>query len=329
MGDRTAIQWTDSTINPFRARLSAHPNKVGHYCEKISPGCKNCYASEMQLFRFGLLEFTLPNRPLVDLFLDHTKLEQVLRLQRPRKIFWCDMTDIFYEGYPNEWIDRCIATMMAAEHHTHQILTKRTKRMREYFNAPDLFDRLRAAANRCPDGSASDLGHPNIVTLAAPNVRKAFKMGAINSFGRMRLPAPNIWIGASMENQEAVDQRMPDLLGTKASVRFVSAEPLLGPIDLGPIHLPGVPHLDWVIVGGESGPKARPCNLEWIESLVEQCRAARVAPFVKQVGAKPVDGTGDKAYKPPKDHKGGEISEWSPSIQVREFPHAEGTRANL
>jgi protein gp37 len=144
-----------------------------------------------------------------------------------------------------------------------------------------------------------------------------------------------VWLGVSAEDQRRADERIPLLLRTPAAVRFVSAEPLLGPLDLsnwlryagcanggrrceltgGPACRDGCFPLDWLIVGGESGPGARPCDLRWIRSLAEQCRAGGVACFVKQLGARPVG----MAWKI-RDRKGGDWDEWTDDLRVRDFP---------
>jgi protein gp37 len=132
---------------------------------------------------------------------------------------------------------------------------------------------------------------------------------------------PNVWLGVSVENQQYADERIPLLLQTPAALRFISAEPLLGPLDLQPAvrYAP----IDWVIVGGESGPGARPFDLAWARSIVQQCQAAGVACFVKQVGAKPVfEGTPVGVFEgyDYEDPKGGDPSEWPEDLRVREFP---------
>lgn len=156
-----------------------------------------------------------------------------------------------------------------------------------------------------------------------------------------RLP-PNIWIGTSVENQKRADERIPYLLKIPARVRFLSVEPMLEGIHLS---LEGARNdIHWTIFGGESGPGARPCNIEWIRDGVRQCRAAGVAPFVKQLGANPFgtwpmagnDGAsgivslrdagrlsahGD--LPPFKDKKGGDMSEWPEDLRIREFPTVE------
>jgi hypothetical protein len=147
-------------------------------------------------------------------------------------------------------------------------------------------------------------------------------------------PLPNVWLGVSAEDQQRADERIPDLLATPAAVRFVSAEPLLGPLDLrrwlehscSICRTFGVedvtrcgPRIDWVIVGGESGHGARPCDLAWIRSIVEQCRDAGVACFVKQLGADPIDGlAGCSVWQGTR--KGSDMADWPDDLRVREFP---------
>lgn len=149
--------------------------------------------------------------------------------------------------------------------------------------------------------------------------------------GHESLPG-NVWLGVSVATQEDVDENLPELARIPAVVRFVSAEPLIEPIDLYLEHNPPGIRPDWVIVGGESGPRARPCDVAWVRSIVRQCKAAGVACFVKQFGSNP---TGD--WCPPGDHepcrggvaiekalfkdpKGGDPSEWPEDLRVREFP---------
>lgn len=121
---------------------------------------------------------------------------------------------------------------------------------------------------------------------------------------------PNVWLGTSVEDQAAADERIPHLLATPAAVRFLSCEPLLGPVDLDMVVTEGTGCLDWVIVGGESGRKARPCDVSWVRSLVGQCRAADVPVFVKQLGA------AHRLY----DAKGGDPAEWPEDLRVRQWP---------
>ena len=123
-------------------------------------------------------------------------------------------------------------------------------------------------------------------------------------------PLPNVWLGVSVENQRWADQRIPLLVQTPAAVRFLSCEPLLKPLDLTD-HLNGV---DWVIVGGESGPGARPIAIEWVRDLIEQCRSAQTPIFVKQLG------TAWSKAEGAEDRKGGDWDEWPEDLRIREYP---------
>lgn len=297
----TGIEWTDRTWNPIRG------------CSRVSEGCRNCYA-ERQAARFvkpgqafhGFAKVVAPRDSLdrvgrrrngwtgkVEL-IEH-KLREPLSWRKPAKVFVNSMSDLFHEGLPDRDIDRILLVMEQAHRHTYQILTKRPEVMRGY-----MAERFGPAGSRAPH------------------------------------PPPNVWLGVSAENQAAADERIPILLRTPAAVRFVSCEPLLGPISLQPwfgvcdhnceAEIPGRhwswcpadrPPLNWVIVGGESGPGARGCHLGWIRSIVNDCRTADLPVFVKQLGAQPRSAT---QWILPRDPKGGDPSEWPEDLRVREFP---------
>jgi len=148
-------------------------------------------------------------------------------------------------------------------------------------------------------------------------------------------PPPNVWAGVSVEDQATADERIPILLQTPASVRFISAEPLLRPVNIKwylnwrfySIDQSATPPLNWVIVGGESGPGARPCDIAWIRSIKDQCQAAKVSCFVKQLGSKPVSDIRTRLSSDDwvkitcqKDKKGGDPQEWPEDLRVREYP---------
>ncbi len=272
----TSIAWTDRTINPIRARNRA-TKKEGHFCEKVSPGCAHCYSAEMnvqQRFLGTGLDFIPQNREKVEIFFDAKRLEEVRKRKKPTKYFWCDMTDLFGEWVPDDWINQCVRVMADTPQHIHQVLTKRAERMFQYFD-------LRWSY-KCEDTAWH--------------------------------PLPNLWLGVSVEDQARADERIPLLLQTPAAIRFLSVEPLLGPVILhkylarchcGHSHgftacpnTGGVamtcsqskcdqldPLLNWVIAGGESGSKRRPCEVAWFESLRQQCEDAGIAFFMKQDGA--------------------------------------------
>lgn len=305
---KTGIQWTDHSINPIRASklniagsgYEIESESRGHYCEKISPGCANCYASTLQR-RFNMPAFgSAKNRGNVNVGLDEKKLAEVLRRRKPTKYFWCDMTDMFGEWVPDEWIDKCFATMALTPQHTHQVLTKRPGRMAGYF--ADLNTRswmVRASGHILGDGVRDDVNYA--------------------------LPLPNVWLGTSVEDMERTS-RIDHLLKCPAAVRFISAEPLLERTDFAFRNWVDDKHrIDWVIVGGESGHGARPCDVSWIRLIVEDCKIAGVSCFVKQLGANAVTQFDDNHSTVTgqihlNDKKGGDPEDWPEDLRVREFP---------
>lgn len=313
MSDKTGIEWCDATWNPV----------IG--CSRVSAGCQNCYA-ERQAIR-------LINHPLWSKVVKRTshgpawtgtailhmnKLDQPEKWREPRRIFVNSMSDLFHESLSEECIADVFNVMATTPRHTYLVLTKRPKRMLDIMGGPKHHHLWNAR-----------LWHRKVL--------------------------PNVWLGVSVEDQETADERIPLLLRTPAAVRFVSYEPALGPVDFTAIkytHSPGYfgdalqwhhqphgasgyPSIDWVIVGGESGPKARPCDIAWIRSAVEQCKAAGVACFVKQCGSRPIldcpsgeegepqmrpDGSARYWTIPMKDRKGGDMAEWPEDLRVRQFP---------
>jgi protein gp37 len=267
------IEWTEATWNPI----------VG--CSVVSPGCARCYAMMMaaRLERMnpalthyqGLTKSTMSVRGVawtgkIDLAPAEV-LRAPLKRRKPTTYFVNSMGDLFHESIPDEVIDKVFAVMVVAKQHTFQVLTKRSKQMQEYMERITL-PRIVNAINAVVP---SDLRHNPI---AADH---AFR---------------NIWLGVSCEDQRRADERIPDLLATPAAVRFVSAEPLLGPIDLEAIPRKSAEgyvrpldgrfrRLDWIIVGGESGRGARPMHPDWARSIRDQCNAAGVPFFFKQWGA--------------------------------------------
>ena len=297
----THIQWTNETWNPI----------VG--CTIVSKGCTNCYA----MAQAGRLLDGNPNTPHYKGTTQKTKagyvwtgkvflapdktIIQPMRWTRARMIFVNSMGDVFHEDVPNEWIDQIFAVMALSPQHTFQILTKRPERMRQYL-----------AKNDSRRGDA--LG------------RLVTRMGYEGPLELLPWPLPNVWLGVSVEDQATADQRIPVLLNTPAALRWISAEPLLGPLDLtkvcllpkiegsiragihidalrgryiesgcdyigdwdvdGPCPVGAPPlKLDWAVVGGESGPKARPMHEHWPLDIRDACADAEVAFFFKQWGA--------------------------------------------
>jgi len=282
MSDKSGIEWTDATWNPI----------VG--CSLVSPGCTNCYAMKMAARIVAMNEgahkasvardpewgaigeshyegITQPSKagPVWTGkigVVDDYAFTKPLRWKRPRRIFVNSMGDLFHESIPDEAIDRVFAVMALAPQHTFQVLTKRSARMRAYCSDPGVRDRIIAAM---------------------------YALGAVHA--AIPWPLPHVWAGVSAEDQPRADERIPDLLATLAPVRFVSAEPLLGPIDFTSMPrksgeglmrpLDGrFRTLDWIIVGGESGPGARPMHPDWARSIRDQCVDAGVPFFFKQWG---------------------------------------------
>lgn len=265
MADHTHIEWTDATWNPVTG------------CSVVSPGCTNCYAMKLAGTRLkhhpsraGLTVDTKAGPVWNGMVrLNEQWLDQPLRWKRPRMIFVCAHGDLFHEDVPDEWIDRVFAVMAEAHWHTFQILTKRSARARAYLSAW-------ATRERIGDIQQHEHGDNCAYTNLACD--------AI-------WPLNNVWLGVSAEDQQRADERVPDLLETPAAVRFVSAEPLLGPIEFADVHdsidslkRRSGARLDWIIVGGESGPGARPMHPDWVRNIRDACAAAGTAFFFKQWG---------------------------------------------
>ncbi len=295
---KTSIEWTDRTWNPTRG------------CSRVSEGCRNCYA-ERQAAR-NLPGMKSPTNPLATFAIQtsdgprwtgkveliKSKLTEPLHWKKPCRVFVNSMSDLFHEALSNRDIARVFRTICECRgRHTFQILTKRAARLPDWFawaklNYPGWF-------------------HP--------------ETGALDLW--------NTWIGVSVENQVTADERIPFLLQTPAAIRFVSYEPALGPVDF--FHVKGVAdmyakmpdmryvNVDWVIIGGESGPGARPFRIQWARDVIAQCKTAGVACFMKQLGAKPFDNyIGYACENDP--NKGGDPQDWPRDLQVREFPKITG-----
>jgi len=266
MGDGTGISWTDATWNPVRG------------CSRVSEGCRNCYAERVAA------RFSGPGQPYegladreragskwtgeVRIVPEH--LADPLRWKRPRRIFVNSMSDLFHEKLSNEDIAAIFGVMAAAPQHTFQVLTKRAERMREWFEWMALEENWSPTATMHVE-AGPHLDDDEDDTLAERILDAEW-------------PLPNVWLGVSVENQDAA-KRIQHLLATPAAVRFLSCEPLIGPIDLlaaSPNARSLVWDLDWIIGGCESGPGARACDVDWLRSLRDQCAMAAVPFFLKQ-----------------------------------------------
>ena len=328
--DKTHIQWTSATWNPLRG------------CSRVSEGCRNCYA-EIISARFsgkGLpyedLAESTPSGPrwTGEVRFVEKALPLPLRWKTPRRIFVNSMSDLFHEKVSDDWIAQIFAVMLMAPRHTFQVLTKRPERMTALLNKPGFEPHVESQAYALSRKNAPDL-------LTYESIQKV----------GIRWPLPNVWLGVSVEDQATYKQRVLYLANTPAAVRFVSMEPLLA--DLGDLMLDGIygDAYQWAIVGGESGPGARPFDVRWWRSAVKQCRAAGVPIFCKQAGSMFVTSYYDDEYRmlyddagldwpgpidwditygqPPltsrvriklRDRKGGDWNEWPEDLRIREYP---------
>jgi protein gp37 len=268
VADKSGIEWTDATWNPV----------VG--CEKVSPGCDHCYAIRdgARLQHLAAYAGTIADGDWTGVVRElPERLDVPLRWQKPRKVFVNSMSDLFHPDVSRAFIEKVFDVMARAERHTFQVLTKRPARMAKLTH-----DRL--ATPEEVDGG-HELG-------IVPGLWDLVNSG---------IPAPNVHLGTSVESNEFA-WRADRLRETAAAVRFLSIEPLLGPVD--GVTVKG---LDWIIVGGESGHGARPLDLGWIRDLRDQCSDEGVPLFVKQLGI---------AWGP--DHKHPEA--WPADLRIREYP---------
>ena len=320
MGDKSKIQWTDATWNPTRG------------CSLVSPGCTNCYAMAIA-HRFsgegkpyeGLTRKSGGRGVWTgDVRLVPEVLDKPVRWRKPRRIFVDSMSDLFHPDVPDDYIAAVFGVMAIGWWHTYQILTKRPERMAAFLNATPKRGWLSETV------SAAAITQPRIAEV------KPLTGARMQGIAGRGWPLPNVWLGTSVEDQQRADERIPHLLRTPAAVRFLSCEPLLGQVDLIPYLAPPNPDplpidgdfriagdLHWVIIGGESGQNARACEVAWVRSIRDQCRAAGVPVFVKQLGACPTMHEGDDTYSPYLDlldSHGGDPEEWEEDLRVREFP---------
>lgn len=270
---KTSIEWTNETWNPVRG------------CSRISPGCERCYAEGIAA------RFSGPGLPFEGFArrdangdpqwtgkvgLVEDALLAPLSWRKPRSVFVNSMSDLFHERFADEEIDRVWTVMLLAPQHTFQVLTKRAERARRYLTDPKLYARVLRVADE--------------IRATRP------KLTAVGISNPSTFAAQWIWLGVSVENQSCADARIPELLATPAGVRFVSAEPLLGPVDLwaflsgthrdaslAALGSPPMPGLDWVIAGAENTRRSpRAMDEAWVRTLRDQCATAGTSFFYKQ-----------------------------------------------
>jgi protein gp37 len=289
MSNGSRIEWTESTWSPVTG------------CTRVSEGCRNCYAERLTATRLAsqpkyaglaLLDAKREAHWTGEIRLHEAELAVPLKWRRGRMIFVCSMSDLFHEKVPFEFVDKVFAVMALCPQHTFQVLTKRPERMAEY---------LRLCYIQATQGGRGILSRRED-EVADRVVPAWFFIADCWSEDRplpdpMR-PLPNVWLGTSVEDQRTADERIPHLLQCPAAVRFLSCEPLLNSIDLRSIGWErriaeggrittdalAAGGISWVIVGGESGPGARPMHPDWACSLRDQCAAAGVPFFFKQIG---------------------------------------------
>jgi protein gp37 len=308
MGEQTKIQWTDYSFNPW----------IG--CTKVSPGCKNCYAetnTRARVLRARGHETWGKGAKRAKTSADNWKQplkwnkeagairhEQewssddfVPPSPRPR-VFCASLADWLDDEVPIEWLVELLELIHNTPNLNWQLLTKRPENWRE---------RLKKA-------SWKGITHSGVFDWLVND----------------KAPS-NVWIGTTVEDQQRANERIPELLKIPAKVRFLSIEPLLEPVEFSNVThradcvsvlgKPALEGIHWAIIGGESGPGARPCHTDDVRSVLEQCRAAGVPAFVKQLGSNAVAAGRDQPYLiAMKDKKGGNLNEWHPDLQVREFP---------
>jgi protein gp37 len=285
----TTIEWAEETLNPIRARRKDN-GKVGWHCVRISPGCGDgsgggCYAEKQNVQcgnnpgRNGTgLAYNVPSLSQVEIFLDEETLLKPLRWKTPRRIFWCSMTDWMGDFVPDEFRDKMLAVMALTPQHIHMTLTKRADRQLKYFTE------LRS------EGDCA--GEVRLIhDRPARFFPKEFKRLPLNNYATFKWPLPGLWLGVSVESP-AYLKRFDDLLQTPAAVRWGSLEPLLDNLgDLSPwLRIDCTSRddqtgsgIDWLVAGSESGPRARKAQDDWFRNIRNQCVAAKVPFFLKQI----------------------------------------------
>jgi len=292
-GMSTGIQWTQETWNPSTG------------CDRISPGCDHCYALAMakRLKGMGQAKYQADGDPRTSgpgfgLAMHPDALDAPLHWRKPRKVFVNSMSDLGHARIPREFLAQVWAVMASTPQHTYQILSKRPERLRK----------LLTDECRCGSGHAPGVHFRSSMEWAATSHSETYVPGLRPGVGCTgKWPLANAWLGTSIE-MDRYCRRADDLRGTPAAVRFLSLEPLLGP--LPSLSLEGI---GWCIIGGESGGGARPMDPGWVRELMAQCREAGTAIFVKQLGAV----LGRQFMAGP---HGGDWEMWPEDLKIREFP---------
>jgi protein gp37 len=289
---KTKISWTDETANWIVGCTKTRAKGAKE------SGCDFCYAStaanSARLQQFPQYKNVVDHNGNWNGHLEFVPkvLDGLLKGKKQRRVFAPSMSDPFHPAAKDEWVDQFMATVALTPHITYQVLTKRPERMYEYFT-----ETWQATLEQEFLGVYVPAGFPtgrqDEVHLACEeiidrhNLADTDKDNLWTEDGSLKImqwewPLPNLHLGVSVENQAAADERIPWLLKTPAAKRFLSVEPLLEGVFLG---RPVLKHIDWAIVGGESGTNARPFELNWARSIQEECLDLFVPFFLKQVGS--------------------------------------------
>jgi protein gp37 len=335
MKDFSKIQWTHYTGGPWMI------------CDPVSPGCANCYAWELMENRLGGGENSVVRKAYKAAGFEDWKTRPVWGKTATRvltKGFWRDALRLNkqagqkgerYRMFPSmiDWLDEMPAGIIDQED---------GKKLEPIQVLADFLDIIRRTPNldwllltKRPENWRTRLEAAMDYELPHKFTESSACLDFINAWLRGYAPA-NVWIGVTCENQEYADTRIPELLKIPAVCRFISYEPALGPVDFTPFigraSVPTSRDLNWIIVGGESGSKARQFEMDWARSTIDQCKAAGVPCFVKQMGAKPSIVVSPHQAVPSsiiKDKKGGDMAEWPEDLRVREFPNFKSQIPNL
>jgi len=256
----TSIEWTETTWNPTTG------------CDRISPGCDHCYALTLakRLKAMGQAKYQTDGDPRTSgpgfgVAMHEDVLLEPLRWRKPRVVFVDSMADLLHAKVPVDFLAQVWAVMALTPQHTYQVLTKRPERYRHVLDGPC----------RCGGGHRTGVDFRRLVADHARRLARGREVDLVADW-----PLGNVWLGTSIENDDYVG-RADALRAAPAAVRFLSLEPLLGP--LPSLDLAGI---DWVIVGGESGPGFRPLDLEWVREIRDRCVERNVALFLKQIGGR-------------------------------------------
>ena len=322
----TSIEWCDESWNPV----------VG--CTRVSSGCDNCYAmgvAHRQLApqHKGLTKLRPKgsSKPGVDwngvVRCVPNQLAKPMHWKKPRRIFVNSMSDLFHTAVPFEFIAKVFAVMASCPRHTFMVLTKRPACALAWYRWQEDLAANDPSAILWPERARERdrLGEPGL------GGRPPRELAFYSAYPKW--PLPNVHLGVSTEDQSTFDQRVPLLLQCPASVRWISAEPLLGMIDLeygldprerdvdrAWPEVPRVARLDWVVVGGESGPGARPCIVPDVRHIVQQCTWNDVPVFVKQLGRRPIGLDLDSPDAKLAHRKGSDPTEWPEDLRIRQLP---------